>query len=54
METAGIYGLGRVLGHDCLSISAIVANRIVQQFTKDGALVVENLIKKSLSIIEKI
>ncbi len=54
METAGIYGLGRVLGHDCLSISAIVANRIRQEFTKDGALVVENLIKQSLAIIEKI
>lgn len=54
METAGIYGLGRVLGHDCLSISAIVANRIRQEFTKDGALVVGNLIKQSLAIIEKI
>lgn len=54
METAGIYGLGRVLGHDCLSISAIVANRIRQEFTKDGALVVEHLIKQSLAIIEKI
>jgi uridine phosphorylase len=54
METAGIYGLGRVLGHDCLSISAIVANRIRQEFTKDGALVVANLIKQSLAIIEKI
>lgn len=51
METAGIYGLGRVLGHDCLSISAIVANRIGQQFTKDGAAAVANLIKKSVEII---
>jgi uridine phosphorylase len=51
METAGIYGLGRVLGHDCLSISAIVANRIGQQFTKDGAAAVENMIVKSLEII---
>src|SRR5690606_21684891 len=30
METAGIYGLGRVLGHECLSVSTIVANRISQ------------------------
>ncbi|TWV99356.1 nucleoside phosphorylase [Chitinophaga pinensis] len=51
METAGIYGLGRVLGHDCLSISAIVANRIGQQFTKDGAAAVANLIKQSVEII---
>lgn len=53
METAGIYGLGRVLGHDCLSISTIVANRIGQQFTKDGAAAVERMIVKSLEIISK-
>lgn len=54
METAGIYGLGRVLQHQCLSISAIVANRVLQEFTKDGSAVVENLIKKALGVIEKI
>src|SRR5579862_9444690 len=36
METAGIYGLGKILNHHCLSISAIVANRINKQFSKDG------------------
>ncbi|RAJ08382.1 uridine phosphorylase [Chitinophaga skermanii] len=54
METAGIYGLGRVLGHECLSISAIVANRIRKEFSKDGGAAVENLIQKSLAIIENI
>jgi uridine phosphorylase len=54
METSGIYGLGRVLGHDCLSISAIVANRIRQEFSKDGAKAVDNLIRTSLAIIEKL
>ena len=51
METAAIYGLGNLLGHHCLSLSAIVANRITKQFSKDGALAVENLIKKTLEII---
>lgn len=51
METSGIYGLGRVLGHECLSISAIVANRIAQQFSKDGATAVENLITQSLEVL---
>jgi len=51
METAGIYGLGNLLGHHCLSISAIVANRISKEFSKDGAAAVENLIQKTLSII---
>jgi uridine phosphorylase len=54
METAGIYGLGRVLGHQCLSISAIVANRIKQEFSKDSGAAVEDMIKKSLEIIEKL
>jgi uridine phosphorylase len=51
METAGIYGLGNILGHHCLSISAIVANRISKEFSKDGNATVENLIKKTLAII---
>ncbi len=51
METAGIYGLGNILGHHCLSISAIVANRISKEFSKDGNATVENLIKKIVAII---
>jgi uridine phosphorylase len=51
METSAIYGLGKLLGHHCLSLSAIVANRISKQFSKDGGLAVENLIKQSLQII---
>lgn len=51
METSAIYGLGKLLGHQCLSVNVIVANRIRKEFSKDGALAVENLIKKALSII---
>ena len=51
METSAIYGLGYALGHHCLSISAIVANRISKEFSKDGALAVEKLIKQSLEVI---
>lgn len=54
METSAIYGMGRVLGHQCLSVSAIVANRISQEFSKDNGAAVEALIKKGLEIIEKI
>jgi uridine phosphorylase len=52
METSAIYGLGKLLGHHCLSLSAIVANRISKEFSKDGNAVVENLIKKTLETIE--
>jgi len=51
METSAIYGMGNLLGHHCLSLNAIVANRISKEFSKDGAAAVENLIKKSLEII---
>jgi uridine phosphorylase len=51
MESSAIYGLGKTLGHHCVSLNAIVANRVVKQFSKDGAKAVENLIKNSLNII---
>lgn len=51
METSAIYGLGKMMGHQCLSISAIVANRVKKEFSKDGAAAVENLITKSLEIV---
>ncbi|MFY0255910.1 nucleoside phosphorylase [Chitinophaga sp. 30R24] len=54
METSGIYGIGRVLKHECLSISAIVANRIRQEFSKDGGAAVTALIEKGLEIIAAI
>jgi uridine phosphorylase len=52
METAGIYGLGKILGHSCLSLSAIVANRVVKQFSKDGGSTVERLVRETLQIVE--
>jgi uridine phosphorylase len=51
METSAIYGMGRILGHQCLSLSAIVANRISKEFSKDGGKAVENLITTALQII---
>ncbi len=34
METGAMYGLAKVLGHNCCAVNVIVANRIVQQFSK--------------------
>ena len=50
METSAIYGLGKLLGHNCLAINAIVANRVQKEFSKDGKATVENLIKKFVGI----
>jgi uridine phosphorylase len=51
METSAIYGMGKILGHHCLSLSAIVANRISKEFSKDGGGAVEKLIVKTLENI---
>lgn len=51
METSAIYGLGRLLGHHCLSLNAIIANRIAKEFTKDAHSLVDSLIKTVLETI---
>ena len=51
METSAIYGLGKLLGHHCLSLNAIVANRVNKTFSSDGKAAVEKLIIHSLDII---
>jgi len=54
METSAIYGLGTMLGHQCLSLNVIVANRITKTFSGNGLLAVERLIEKSIETIRSI
>lgn len=51
METAGIYGLSKMLGHKALSINLILANRLNGKFEPDYKLQMKNLIKDVLSKI---
>lgn len=51
METSAIYGLGKLLGHHCLSMNAIIANRVAKEFTKDAYTLVDSLIRKVLNVI---
>ena len=51
METAGYYAMGRLLGHEVLSVNAIIANRIKNKFSKDPDKVIDSLIKKVLERI---
>jgi uridine phosphorylase len=53
METSAIYGLGKLLGHRCLSLNAVIANRVRKEFSKDGKAAVEGLIIKVLENISK-
>lgn len=44
METAGYYALGRLMGHEVLSVNAILANRVTGTFAADPKEVVDRLI----------
>jgi uridine phosphorylase len=48
METAAIYGLGKLLGHNCLSLNAIIANRATGTFSADPYKAVDALIAYTL------
>ena len=51
METAGYYALGRMLGHEVLSLNAIVANRTTGEFAANADDIVNDLIIKTLDRI---
>ncbi|WP_258103732.1 nucleoside phosphorylase [Marinoscillum sp. MHG1-6] len=51
METAGYYAMARMLGHEMISMNAIVANRVRERFSKDPNKVIDSLIKKVLERI---
>lgn len=48
METAGIYALATLLGHEAYSFSALLANRAAGTFHDQPAQAVESLIRKVL------
>ncbi len=51
METAGIYALANMFGHHALSINAILASRVKEEFSKDPAVVVDLAIRHVLDRI---
>lgn len=53
METAGYYAMARLLGHEVLSVNAIIANRAKNKFSKDPNKVIDGLIKKILESVVK-
>jgi len=51
METSAYYAFSRLLGHETLSVNAIVANRIKNKVSKNPGKVIESLIQKVLERI---
>lgn len=48
METSGIYGLAKMLGHEALSLNCIVANRAAGEFSEDPYSSVDKMIQYAL------
>jgi uridine phosphorylase len=53
METAGYYALGKLLGHEMLSLNAIVANRPLKKFDQEAEKSVDRLIQKALELFTR-
>lgn len=53
METAAIYGLSALLGHQALSLNAIIANRATGTFSEDPYKAVDALIQYTLDKLAK-
>jgi len=51
METAGIYGMSKLLGHRAVSLNAMIANRATQEFSSNPEKTVNELIKYTLEKI---
>ena len=54
METAAMYGLASVLGHRCLSLNVLLANRVSGSFSADPVAAIDHLIQKGLAVIEQL
>ncbi|ARN77724.1 phosphorylase [Nonlabens spongiae] len=54
METSGIYALSKLLGHEAVSLNAILANRATGAFSEQPQETVERLIKFTLDRIVEV
>ncbi|MFC3879515.1 nucleoside phosphorylase [Algoriphagus namhaensis] len=51
METAGYYAMGELLGHEVLSLNAILANRATGEFDKKAEKTVDLMISAALKLL---
>jgi uridine phosphorylase len=51
METAGMYGLSALLGHEVISLNAILANRVTGEFSTNPKAAIAHLIEEALAWI---
>lgn len=51
MESSAIYGLSKLLGHEALTVCAIIANRVTKGYSKDYHPVIKKLI---VTVLDKL
>lgn len=49
MESSALYGLGKMMGHQCLTICAVIANRVSEKFCTDYHPYIEKLVVNTLN-----
>lgn len=54
METSGIYGMAKLLGHKAVSLNAILANRTTGEFSKNPQKTINKLIVHALDCLAKV
>ncbi len=53
MESSALYGLGRLLGHETLTVCAIIANRVTKEYSTDHSPAISRLIQLVLTRLTK-
>jgi uridine phosphorylase len=54
METGAMYGLARLLGHQCCAVNLIVANRMTMEYSKDAESAMHSLIRTTLDRLSQL
>lgn len=49
MESSALYGLGKMMGHHCMTICAVIANRVSEKFCVDYHPYIEKLVLNTLN-----
>ena len=53
MESSALYGLGKMMGHNCLTICVAIANRVTEKFASDYHPYVRKLVLNTLERLSK-
>lgn len=53
METSALYGLGKILGHNTLSLCIAIASRVKHEYNQDYNIAMKHLIERVLHVVTR-